>query len=90
MNVISAENLALQFMKTQDKIVFFSSLTKQKEYRLVYYNDLVKMTGADGGYLPLLYDVSQFDAVFHDNLLVIDATMQKRKYHCEIVMGKKE
>ncbi|KRL03981.1 competence type IV pilus minor pilin ComGF [Liquorilactobacillus oeni] len=89
-DLISSENLSLHFVDIQNNITFFSSPTKDKDYRIVYYNGLVKMTGSEGGYIPLLYEVSAFETFYHDNLLTIRASIHQREYNCKIVMAKKE
>lgn len=77
------DNLELQHVRGRSGSYFYSPVT-QKFYYLVcdYSQKIVKLEGDNGGYLPLLYDVEDYELSFQDGWLLIEAVIHHKKYQC--------
>lgn len=75
------DNLELQHVANRSNSYFYSPVT-QKFYYLVYDRSkkIVKLKGDQGGYLPLLYDVEDYELSFQDGQLQIKVVIHQKKY----------
>lgn len=88
-DLISSDNLSLEYVTGKNLIRFYSP-TKNKIYRLFYKDNLIRMTGVELGYIPLLYDVHSFTTKYENSTLTIMVKMKGRDYICHIVMPKRK
>lgn len=88
-DLIGSDNLALEFVAGENMVRFYSP-TKDKFYRLSCKNNVLRMTGIEAGYMPLLYEVSTFTTKYEDSTLTMRVQMKGHNYICHIVMSKKE
>ncbi|WP_057737338.1 competence type IV pilus minor pilin ComGF [Liquorilactobacillus uvarum] len=88
-DLIGSDNLSLEYV-TGENLIRFYSPTKEKIYRLFCEDKLIRMTGVESGYIPLLYDVNSFTTKYEDTTLTIMVEMKGQSYICHIVMPKRE
>ncbi|KRM87024.1 ComGF family competence protein [Liquorilactobacillus vini] len=76
------DNLELQHVADQSVSLFYSPVTN-KSYHLVFdgSKNLLKLVATEGGYLPLLYDVENYQIDYAAGYLKITATIHQKKYH---------
>lgn len=90
--MISGEQLSLTY---QGKDVFkkdlFYSQTQEKTYVFTYNNQKVYLQdNASGGYMPLLYEVSQWQLAYQAPYLTVTATIHGIKYQDKIYLIEDE
>ncbi|WP_162254808.1 ComGF family competence protein [Liquorilactobacillus capillatus] len=88
-DLVSSDDLGLEYVAGKNLVRFYSP-TKEKTYRLYYKNDVIRMTGVEAGYVPLLYDVSFFTTEYKDATLTMKVRMRERDYVCHVVMPKRK
>lgn len=92
LEMVTGDQLQLTY-QGQDvfKKDLFYSQTQEKTYIFTYNNQKVYLQdNVSGGYMPLLYEVSQWNLSYQEPYLKVTATMHGIKYQEKIYLTKRE
>lgn len=88
MDVLTYESLKLKFVSQSGNVTKLYNEGTNKEYLLYLKNGVLKLTGDESGYQPLLDNVSFFNAFYDEKefTLKIRAKFHEKEYYKELVL----
>lgn len=92
MDALSYESMRLEFVSQSGNVTKLYNESTNKEYLLYLKDGVLKLTGDESGYQPLLDDVSFFNALYDkkEYTLKIRSKFHGRDYYSELVLPIKK
>ncbi|MDN2454233.1 hypothetical protein FFX44_11130 [Lactobacillus sp. UCMA15818] len=92
MDVLSYDSMRLKFVSQSGNVTKLYNESTNKEYLLYLKDGVLKLTGDESGYQPLLDDVSFFNASYdqEEYMLKIRVKFHDREYYKELVLAIKK